>query len=594
MPTNKELSDYAKAQSSVNAWAGRGPAQPIDVLMGQGFLRAIEAASPSLGQQEIRDYEASPKNSKTVQRFRREMKNIFDTVPLVESKYNKGKTITLRQAVVEDFARQMKPLSAANKHADTILRQFTGDLRDDQIGRQVKMLLGRVAETVEPPAEYGPRPDSFVTLDEMDEFKRQARANPDAPSARYRLNEAGQKHWQQQRYYDFLRSMQDGPNAPPQATASTGLLQAVSVPLGIAAYPFAMGYGNIANLIDPSLNQAPTSEKYLQGQADNLRLARNTWGGGVEGRMDSALYWLDRGKDAKATKDPISGANFPSRSVATTTGFGDQWNNYANLYTRANSLVDIPARNFGMGLDSMAALGAVRSELMRDTPVTPTKEMRDRAVKANDDTRQHQNLQQQWLSANAPRAAYAVNDALGTNIKPSYLSSIAATGLALPQEMMDLQGALGLGKSLFKAATKGGFKTLPSVAKEYAKEVLGEAPAEYTMSIPEELGLAGPEQVQPDAATFLFTAPSRLDALTFKDGDRMVSPLATDRPNYEKGLAEYNQKRSDLTREIENYQQSSSWAKAIRDFQSGKRVPAWRLKHGRPTDKWTPSPIKAP
>ena len=153
MPTNKQLADYYDQQQAkqwLDAWTGRSPPSPIDTLMADGF--AMRAYDPSLDQQEIQKYEASPKNSKTVQRFRAEMKNVFDTVPLVESKYNKGKTITLRQAVVEDFARQMKPLAEANAHADTILQQFTGDSRDDQIGRQVNMLLGRVAETVVPPA----------------------------------------------------------------------------------------------------------------------------------------------------------------------------------------------------------------------------------------------------------------------------------------------------------------------------------------------------------------------------------------------------------------------------------------------------------
>lgn len=623
MPTNKQLADYYDQQQAkqwLDAWTGRSPPSPIDTLMADGF--AMRAYDPSLDQQEIQKYEASPKNSKTVQRFRAEMKNVFDTVPLVESKYNKGKTITLRQAVVEDFARQMKPLAEANAHADTILQQFTGDSRDDQIGRQVNMLLGRVAETVVPPAEYGPKAESFITMDKMDEWTRQARVNPDAPTPRFRLNEAGQKHWQQQRYYDFLRAMQDGPNAPPYATGGTGIQQALSVPLGIASYPLAMAALNYGNLLDPALNAAPTSDKYLQGQAENLRLAKNTLSDGVEGRMDSALYWLDRGKDAKATKDPITGANFPNRSMAATAGYSDNFYNYGNLLTRGNSPAEIPVRNLGTSLDSMVKIGRARADTQRDTPVMVDESFREKAKQAYSDMTEHQNLQQQWKSANYPRLVNWVNDTFGTGFTPSYLSPGAALFAELPSEMAsDMQSVFGLGAASGKAALRGGFRALPSIAKNYAKELfMEEAPVEFAMSIPEEAGAAGPEGLQPDIWTYMTTPPRTMDALKFEEAvdpaqdagqqgpnplldaagqvmdsrSRTVHPLATDRPNYEKGLAAYNQRRSDLDKAIGDYQSSSAWAKAVRAFRSGIPMDARKMRHLRPTDKWTPSPVKAP
>lgn len=615
MPTNKQLADEAAAQARLNAWAGTGPAEPIELLMGggAGFL------NPAIDRRERMDFEKREQDSPAVTRFRQEMRNIFDTVPLIRSE--SGKTITLRQNIIEDFARQKKSAKDANAFADKVLRQLSGESDDKWMAKQAGILLRRVSESIENPADYGPSAESAVTMDEYDEFKRQARVNPDAPTPRFRLNEAGQEQWQKQRYYDFLRAMQDGPNAPPYARPTSGVMQGLGVLGGIATYPLAMGVSNLGTLIDPAFNPPFDSNKYLQGQADNMRLAGNTLFGGVEGRMKTALYWLDRGKDAKATKDPITGANFPSRSMANVDGFGDQFNNYGNVYTAGNAVADIPARNFDLSLGQMAKLGNVRSQLTRDTPIIPDESLREKAKEAGQNISEHRNLQQQWLSANAPRAAYAFNDWLGTNITPSYLSSGASLFGQLPQEITgDLSSALTMGASAAKAFGRGGFKALPSVAKNFAKETLGEAPLEYAMSVPEEVGMAGPEQVQPDMMTWLFTAPKQLDAVSYEQpapkqdtpppkrksiyansgvgfdietpAMERVYPEATDRVGYEKGLAAYNQRRSSLVKEIENYERSSAWAKAVREFQSGGNVPAWKLRSLRPTDKWTPMPTR--
>lgn len=543
-----------------------------------------------LDKSEWETYRGADRDLPTAKRFRQEMATIYGTMPLRVSALTK-QPVSLRQSVIDDtIAKEgdsKKVRARAEKTADYVLRILSGETQDGSAQPYIDRILTDVREGT--PAFEGAQDEAFATLDQYEEWKRQARVDPNAPAARFRLTEGGQANWQRQRAYDFLRSLQEGEHAPPYAAPMTGPMQAAGAIGGIVTWPATAAAVNYGNLIDPALSQPFDQNKYFQGQADNARLLGNTLYGGVKGRMDSALYWLDRGKDATATKDPQTGANFPARSAALPAGYGDFFNNYGNLYTNLNSLAEVPARNFDLSGKQIAMLRNVRQDVSRDTPLIPDESFRKKASDALGNVAEHQSLQNQWLSANAPRAAYLANDTLGTNITPRYLAPYEALGAALPQEVFgDISSVFGLGKSFVTNLARNPVTAPLKAAKAVAKESVEESVPEYAMSIPEEAGLAGPEQVQPDLFTWFGTAPKYIGALA-TDNEPVA---ATNRPAYEKALAGYGQRRSDLVKSIDDYQRSSAWAKAVRDFKAGKDVPASKLKALRPTDMWTPLPTR--
>lgn len=553
--------------------------------------RLVPDVDASLDPDEKAQYRSFERDLNNAKRFRAEMAAIYDGTPLRVSPLSKSE-VSLRQSVIDDhlhkYGASDQNKAAANRVADHVLAILSGDADADKTFRPyIDRILGDVRDTT--PVAAGASDEAFATLDQYEEWKRQARVNPNAPTPRFRLTEGGQKNWQRQRAYDFLRSLQDGQHAPPYASPVAPALQVGGAVGGIVTWPLTAAATNFGNLIDPALSQPFDSDKYFRGQADHIKMMGNTLYGGVRGRMDSALYWLDRGKDATATKDPQTGAMFPSRSVAGTAGFGDYFNNYANTYTNVNSSVEVPARNFEMGLGKIAAVRNARADLFRDTPLIPDESFRKKGSDALGNLSQHMGLQQQWLSANAPRAAYAVNDALGTKLQPRYLAPYEALGLALPQEVFgDLGSAAGIGKSLVSGLFDNPFKALAKTGKHIVSESGEEALPEYAMSLPEEAALAGEGEVQPDMVSWFSTAPNTITAIQGESG----GIPATDRPAYEKGLAGYRKQRSDLAQSIEDYQKSSAWAKLMRDMKAGRPVPQWKVRSLRPTDQWTPSPIR--
>lgn len=574
------MAKKSNPSTPVSAWAsapqgGLGPLSgsldPIGALggfLGEGARLTEKAANtqglsfdPRITAEERSRYLLDDRSRPEAKRFRQEVANTF-VKPIIP--YN-GKKISafdqIRFAYVDSLnlktgEEKLAYLAKGEKLAIGVLEYLQGE-RDPSLEENkvyvslANEALDRIKEVSETAASSK---DVAVDDLEYEGWRQEERRNPNGLESNYRLNEAGQAAWQLKRDYNILRAATDGRHTPDYARSMspayqilgsvleplTGPITAVNT---LAEYKDALveslATGNLSPLkkVDPLGN----FQRAAQSGRDNDTLARENIAGGMIGRLRQALYWHDRSKDARQTRDSITGSNFPERSMATATGAADSWSNYSNPYTRFSSALQIPAYNPDKILSAMAGgdelqnIQDLNMRVRRDTPIIPknaTAKVFD-VAKAKEASEDQEAAAASWATNNYARAPYFLNQNLGTSFKPSFLSPAAELGIDLTREIFsDPFSALQLP---FAAAR--GWRNL---AKHAGQELLEESGPEFAMAAGEYAGNTPEEMLQPNTLGYMMTPATENYYMKNPDGTPFRFPSSpTDDTAYKKALTLY-------------------------------------------------------